>query len=1028
MSSVWAQCTLPAPIIRISQVNSTMAAIGTFCRGEQVQLNAVTNQANVRYQWKRDGSNITGATTATLVVNQNGLYTVSIETAACPNAVASTPIVITTQDCSPTGRVRIRGGVIEEDINDNLLNFKTASIRLTLYGYATEQTQYPASIPAYIYRKRDNTLVRTVTMQRRSQIENVWAGVPACGNDSTQLQDIYYFYNMSYEPGVFNDPGGYYITTASVCCREVSDNLPGGDSMVHYMEFAAHTKYNLNEPRTVFVPEMYIPFWMEACAGKPFTTRNYIDPSSANIKFAQYSFAPPLTNLNAPPRHQPSAMAPGYSLANFTGNTTTNGLTIDPNTGSISGTPERPGRYAYVVRAEVFQGTEIVGEIRQEININVKDCDNPKPTLFATAPGGATPVDARICPGQSLQLNARDVSATGKLQWQRDGVAISGATASSLVVNQAGEYTLSVIKTGACPPLVLSDELSVSVTSPTVSASVAVPPSCTNQPIVLLASTTAVGATFDWLRDGSEVLLGSSATYSTTATGNYQVRLTDALGCTALSPVLPVSNTQAAPTVQLRQEQRTGATLCRGQGRYLRAETAATAAKFDWYLNGTQLTGVTSATYDPEQGGTYIVRTTTPAGCTAQSGVIALANPAPAPVLSLLSSGSTVCPGQTTILTTVPNAAFRYQWTRDGTPIATATEFLYQASAPGQYAVRVSDAVSCTVLAGPLSVSARTGPVVQLSGSASICQATTTPLLASGTEAIKQYEWLLNGSPTPGNAATLVTGQAGTYRVRVTDLDGCTAVSSDWQLSIVDRITVQMAALNSVCANASPLTLSATPGGGVFSGPGVNGSLFNPAQAGAGQHTITYTLAGPTTCQSGTASQPATVRALPALPAVNLVTLNVGSSVELTGPVGNSYQYTWEPPTGLSSPTIRNPVATPDQSTSYRLRVRDGAGCEATGEFVVEVVRQLFFPNAFTPNGDGQNDTWELFGVQGFPDLEVTVFNRWGNLVFYSKGYNQPFAGIDATGSPLPGGLYTYVIAYGDSPRHTRRGTVMLIR
>jgi len=1023
-----AQCPLPTPSIRISQVNTTLVAVGIFCRGEQVQLNAMTAQTNVRYQWKQDGNNIAGATRATLVVNQNGLYTVSIESAACPNPVTSTPITITVQDCTPTGKVRIRGGALEEDINDNLQIYRTASIRLSLYGYATEQTRYPLSVAAYIYRKRDNTLIRSVTMQRSSQIEGVWPGPPACGNDSTRLQDIYYFYNMPYEPGVFNDSDGYYITTAPVCCREVSDNLPGGEGAVHYMEFSAHSRFAPIQSRTVFVPEMYLPYWLEACAGKPVVSRHTIDPSSANIKTARYSFAPALTSQNTPPRYQFAAMAPGYSVTNFTGNATTNGLTINATTGVISGSPERPGRYTYVVRAEVFQGTDVVGEIRQEINMDVKDCDNAKPTLFASVLRDSTQqVSPTFCGGQNLQLNARGISAGGQLQWQRDGAAITGASATSLLVNQAGRYTLTVIKQGACPPLVLSDVFTVTVTSPTVSVSMVAPPACPDQPVLLAVTTSSTARSYEWQLNGSPVLSTTTTTFATARAGSYQVQLTDIAGCTALSPALLVSTTLTPQTVQIIQEQRPGAALCRGAGQYLRAETSATVERYDWFRDNTLLTDVTSVSLEPDLGGLYTVRITTTAGCKAVSGALALPDPLPPPVLQMQVSGQTICPGQTAVVQTIPNPAFTYQWIRNGLVVDGAIRFSYSFSQPGEYAVQVTDVVGCSVIGGPVSVSVSAGPRVQISGSSQICQSATAPLTAMGSANIATYEWFLDGIPTTANSATLVAGQGGAYRVRVTDVTGCTAVSPDWQLTVIDRITVQMATSNSVCADAAAVTLQANPPGGVFSGSGVTGNQFNPAIAGPGIHPITYTLTGATSCRSGTTQQTQTVYALPVITVVPPISINKGSTVELAGPAGNGYQYRWEPPIGLTNPTIRNPIASPNESTTYQLLIRDAMGCEATGDFVVEVTRQLFFPDAFTPNGDGTNDVWELFGVKAFPEIEVTIFNRWGTVIFYSKGYEQPFAGNDATGSPLPAGIYTYLMAY-DTPRHTQRGTVFIIR
>jgi len=66
-------------------------------------------------------------------------------------------------------------------------------------------------------------------------------------------------------------------------------------------------------------------------------------------------------------------------------------------------------------------------------------------------------------------------------------------------------------------------------------------------------------------------------------------------------------------------------------------------------------------------------------------------------------------------------------------------------------------------------------------------------------------------------------------------------------------------------------------------------------------------------------------------------------------------------------------------------------------------------PNAFTPNGDGINDTWNIQGLQYFLGCTVLVYTRTGQLVFKSTGYSQPWDGRFG-GRNLPVGTYYYVI------------------
>jgi gliding motility-associated-like protein len=71
--------------------------------------------------------------------------------------------------------------------------------------------------------------------------------------------------------------------------------------------------------------------------------------------------------------------------------------------------------------------------------------------------------------------------------------------------------------------------------------------------------------------------------------------------------------------------------------------------------------------------------------------------------------------------------------------------------------------------------------------------------------------------------------------------------------------------------------------------------------------------------------------------------------------------------------------------------------------------RKLVIPNAFTPNGDGINDVWNIQNLNGSTDIVVEIFNRNGQLVYYSIGYNTPWDGRYKN-SDLPAAVYYYVI------------------
>ncbi|MCB9232852.1 MAG: tandem-95 repeat protein, partial [Bacteroidia bacterium] len=88
---------------------------------------------------------------------------------------------------------------------------------------------------------------------------------------------------------------------------------------------------------------------------------------------------------------------------------------------------------------------------------------------------------------------------------------------------------------------------------------------------------------------------------------------------------------------------------------------------------------------------------------------------------------------------------------------------------------------------------------------------------------------------------------------------------------------------------------------------------------------------------------------------------------------------------------------------------------------------QITIPNAFTPNGDNQNDLWVIQNIGCYPNNQLWVYNRWGNLVYTAAPYNNTWDGTDNNGNPLPDGTYYYVLDLGDG-NPPRTGFVIIFR
>jgi len=130
-----------------------------------------------------------------------------------------------------------------------------------------------------------------------------------------------------------------------------------------------------------------------------------------------------------------------------------------------------------------------------------------------------------------------------------------------------------------------------------------------------------------------------------------------------------------------------------------------------------------------------------------------------------------------------------------------------------------------------------------------------------------------------------------------------------------------------------------------------------------------------------------------------------------SGPIGSTYS--WTPDSILNDPSSATPIAEPLVTTWFTLTVVAPNGCVDTDSVLVTVVPTVVIPSGFTPNGDGSNEVWQIDLIDLFPDCEVEVYNRWGEMLFRSVGYRQPWDGRYKDGF-VPVGTYYYVIDLHD--------------
>ena len=324
-----------------------------------------------------------------------------------------------------------------------------------------------------------------------------------------------------------------------------------------------------------------------------------------------------------------------------------------------------------------------------------------------------------------------------------------------------------------------------------------------------------------------------------------------------------------------------------------------------------------------------------------------------------------------------------------------------------------------------------------ITGPASICAGATNVVYhISPVQGAISYQWTIPAGATivSGQGDTLIVvnfGSAISGNISVQSFNGCNYGTLSSSLTLVTGTT------------APPvLTFSVLPTGPICPGTSVTFTATTPAGPGAAYNfkvngntvqnnsSNTYTTSGITNgdkvccilttgssacaCSFTVLSDTITMIVYPKPvitfnPSTPVITS--GNAVQLNAIVsGNISTYLWTPATGLSNTGISNPVASPVNTTLYQLKVTDVNNCIADNSLTVTVLQDcsLLIPNAFTPNGDGINDNWVIARGNCIMELQVSVYNRYGSLVYYSKNYQSDWGGTFKS-KQLPDGTYYYV-------------------
>lgn len=529
---------------------------------------------------------------------------------------------------------------------------------------------------------------------------------------------------------------------------------------------------------------------------------------------------------------------------------------------------------------------------------------------------------------------------------------------------------------------------------------------------VELGNDTAIcegnSITFDAGNPGSNYTWNTAAgsqTITINTAGEYIVQVSNSDGCIESDSInLTVS---PMPVVDLGND----TSICDGNTLILDAGNAGFT--FDWN------TSESSQTINTSGSGTYSVVVSGGPGCTDEDSITI--NIFTNPTVNL-GNDTSICSGDT-ITIDPQNTGAKYQWST-----AESTQSIMISTA-ATYSVTVTDVNGCLGY-DEIELSVNPLPTVEVTAPNNIC-------LESGVIDINvsPFGGVLTGIGLTGDqfdpkSPDVIQEQPAWIGYTYTDNNGCTSVDSTSITVRAEPNPQQWVSDTFVCKDGQ-VTIVINEGGSDYVdwykvdnsyiiGTGNSITINEPGEY--------YTIGHNTWCSTYSD----TIK-------VDLIEPFVEGSVnpELSIMEGESaninvvnpqadYTYRWENSSTGDIYNSSTAVVTPSETTTYFLTGQIKS-CSSTIAIEVVVDPNVTVPNAFSPNGDGSNDEWDVLNLDAYPNAGVHIMNRWGMVVYENFGTFEPWDGF-RNGNLLPVATYYYIIELNDHRGRVLTGSVTLVR
>ncbi|MGN8058547.1 gliding motility-associated C-terminal domain-containing protein [Pedobacter sp. 22163] len=305
--------------------------------------------------------------------------------------------------------------------------------------------------------------------------------------------------------------------------------------------------------------------------------------------------------------------------------------------------------------------------------------------------------------------------------------------------------------------------------------------------------------------------------------------------------------------------------------------------------------------------------------------------------------------------------------------------------------------------------------------------------------------WSIIGSETGKDIVLNSLTQTGYFR-RTTYSNSCVSLSNVLKITLNPLPTIADAGENlSLCGKSFIVLSGNKPGGNeVGTWSVISPVNFNPFTAAninnpnavinnlpSGQQVVLQWEIANNNCNTTTKDEVEIISYRDiSVTAPAKLTIDYGKVVNLnviTDLGDEPYTFEWLPKTGLKNQYSLSPDASPRENTTYTLKINYGLNCSKSIPIEVIVLNTIDIPKSFSPNGDGINDSWNIGNILNYPGSKISVYNRYGVLMYQNTNTLAAWDGTNK-GKLVLVGVYYYVIELKDKYNSVYNGSIMVLQ